>query len=59
MKQGISWFITALKSYAVFGGRTRRKEYWYFLLFSSSITVVLDGSPASNRSGPNPKTAVA
>ena len=37
----MSWFIAALKKYAVFGGRSRRREYWYFVLFSSIITVVL------------------
>ena len=37
----MSWFVAALKKYAVFGGRSRRKEYWYFVLFSSVITVVL------------------
>jgi uncharacterized membrane protein YhaH (DUF805 family) len=37
----MSWFVAALKRYAVFGGRSRRKEYWYFVLFSSIITLVL------------------
>ncbi len=37
----MSWFVAALKKYAVFGGRSRRKEYWFFVLFSSIITVVL------------------
>lgn len=123
----MSWFIAALKKYAVFGGRSRRKEYWYFVLFSSIVTLTLvmidtitgtfdsavglgllsgifslailissiavsirrlhdidrtgwwillsfipffgtivllvfaalDGTPGNNRSGPNPKTAVA
>jgi uncharacterized membrane protein YhaH (DUF805 family) len=27
------WFLAALKKYAVFQGRSRRKEYWYFVLF--------------------------
>ena len=26
-------YINALKKYAVFSGRARRKEYWYFVLF--------------------------
>ncbi len=26
-------FLTALKKYAVFSGRARRSEYWYFVLF--------------------------
>jgi uncharacterized membrane protein YhaH (DUF805 family) len=37
----MSWFVAALKKYAVFGGRSRRKEYWYFVLFTSIITLAL------------------
>jgi hypothetical protein len=29
----MNWFVTALKNYAVFSGRSRRSEYWYFGLF--------------------------
>jgi uncharacterized membrane protein YhaH (DUF805 family) len=29
----MSGFVTALKKYAVFSGRSRRSEYWYFSLF--------------------------
>lgn len=29
----MSWFIQALKNYAAFEGRARRKEFWYFILF--------------------------
>lgn len=29
----MNWFVTALKNYAVFSGRSRRSEYWYFALF--------------------------
>ena len=35
------WFITCLKKYAVFNGRARRAEYWYFALFYWCIYVVL------------------
>ena len=35
------WFIESLKKYAVFGGRSRRAEYWYFFLFSSLIGIAL------------------
>jgi uncharacterized membrane protein YhaH (DUF805 family) len=28
----MTWFISAVKKYAVFRGRSRRKEYWYFVL---------------------------
>ncbi|MET8953319.1 DUF805 domain-containing protein [Streptomyces sp. NPDC004393] len=37
----MSWFIEALKKYAVFSGRARRKEYWNFVLFVAIIYVVL------------------
>ena len=29
----MNYFLAALKKYAVFSGRARRKEYWYFALF--------------------------
>jgi len=37
----MNWYIEALKKYAVFEGRARRKEYWFFVLFSIIITMVL------------------
>lgn len=37
----MSWFLEALKKYAVFSGRSRRKEYWYFALFYVIISIVL------------------
>jgi uncharacterized membrane protein YhaH (DUF805 family) len=30
-----------MSKYAVFGGRSRRKEYWFFLLFSMIISATL------------------
>jgi uncharacterized membrane protein YhaH (DUF805 family) len=33
-----NWYLEVLKKYAVFDGRARRKEYWYFFLFSILIT---------------------
>jgi len=38
---GLSWYLEALKKYAVFGGRSRRKEYWYFVLFNIIVSIVL------------------
>ena len=38
---GLSWYLEALKKYAVFGGRSRRREYWYFVLFNIIVTIVL------------------
>ncbi|MCH8184619.1 MAG: DUF805 domain-containing protein [Chloroflexi bacterium] len=37
----MNWYLEVLKKYAVFNGRARRKEYWYFFLFSSIIGWVL------------------
>ena len=37
----MSWYLDVLKKYAVFGGRSRRKEYWYFVLFTVLISIVL------------------
>ncbi|ARN76015.1 DUF805 domain-containing protein [Oceanicoccus sagamiensis] len=34
-------YIDVLKKYAVFGGRSRRKEYWYFVLFNLILTIVI------------------
>lgn len=38
----MNWYIEVFKKYAVFNGRARRKEYWYFVLFSILITIVLN-----------------
>lgn len=37
----MTWYVEVLKKYAVFEGRARRKEYWYFVLFNTLITIVL------------------
>ena len=37
----MDWYLKVLKQYAVFSGRARRKEYWFFVLFSVIISVVL------------------
>src|SRR5436309_182179 len=39
----MSWFLEALKKYAVFSGRARRKEYWMYSLFVFVIYAVLAG----------------
>ncbi len=33
------WYLYVLKNYAVFSGRARRKEYWFFTLISSVVVV--------------------
>jgi len=46
----MNWYIEVLKKFAVFGGRARRKEYWYFILFNIIISIVLaviDGATGS------------
>ena len=37
---GIGWYFEALKKYAVFNGRARRKEYWMFALFFLIFIIV-------------------
>ena len=37
----MNWYVDALKKYAVFSGRARRKEYWFFVLFNVMISIVL------------------
>lgn len=37
----VNWYIEVLKKYAVFSGRARRKEYWFFVLFNIIVSVVL------------------
>lgn len=36
-----NYFVKVLKNYAVFSGRARRSEYWYFALFSTLISIGL------------------
>ena len=37
----MNWYLEVLKKYAVFNGRARRKEYWYFFLFNIIIQIVI------------------
>lgn len=37
----MEWYLAALKKYAVFAGRARRKEYWMFFLFNILIGLCL------------------
>ena len=37
----MDWHLEALNKYATFGGRARRKEYWYFFLFNTLISIAL------------------
>lgn len=37
----MKWYFQALKKYAVFAGRARRREYWMFELWNTIILVAL------------------
>jgi uncharacterized membrane protein YhaH (DUF805 family) len=37
----MSWYLAALKKYAVFSGRARRREYWYYTLFNILVSIGL------------------
>lgn len=37
----VNWYLTVLQKYAVFSGRAQRAEYWFFVLFSIIISIVL------------------
>jgi uncharacterized membrane protein YhaH (DUF805 family) len=53
----MNWYVEALKKYAVFSGRSRRKEYWFFVLFNVLASIVLaavDGATGSL----NPETGM-
>lgn len=46
----MGWYLTALRKYAVFTGRARRREYWMFVLVNALVTVglsILDGDDGS------------
>ncbi|MFF4983859.1 DUF805 domain-containing protein [Streptomyces sp. NPDC001046] len=41
----MNWYLTALRKYATFSGRARRREFWMFVLFNSlaaTVAVILD-----------------
>lgn len=37
----MKWYLQVFSKYAVFSGRARRSEYWYFVLFNALITPVI------------------
>jgi uncharacterized membrane protein YhaH (DUF805 family) len=37
----MNWYLEVLKKYAVFSGKARRKEYWFFVLFNIIIAFAL------------------
>lgn len=36
----MNWYLEVLKKYAVFSGRARRKEYWFFALFNTIVYIL-------------------
>ena len=40
-KTTVSWYIAALKKYAIFNGRSRRMEFWGFALVNLLILIAL------------------
>lgn len=53
----MNWYIHVLKNYAVFKGRARRQEYWYFMLVNLVISFALSmldkalGNPGAGEGG--------
>lgn len=37
----MNWYLGVLKKYADFNGRAQRAEYWYFVLFSGIVSIIL------------------
>ena len=37
----MNWYLEVLKKYAVFDGRARGKEFWYFSLFNGVAHLIL------------------
>jgi uncharacterized membrane protein YhaH (DUF805 family) len=37
----MEWYLAALRKYAVFSGRARRKEYWMFALVNTLVMIGL------------------
>lgn len=37
----MNWFIEVIKKYAVFNGRARRKEYWFYVLFYVIFALII------------------
>jgi len=37
----MNWYLEVLRKYTVFSGRSRRREYWFFVLFNTLIMFTL------------------
>jgi uncharacterized membrane protein YhaH (DUF805 family) len=40
-RRNMNWYMEVVKKYAVFSGRARRAEYWWFFLINFVIGIVL------------------
>lgn len=36
----MNWYLDVLKKYTVFNGRATRSEFWYFVLFSTIVSLI-------------------
>ena len=60
----MEWMIMPLKRYAEFSGRSRRKEYWMFVLLQMLILIpvailaILMGGPVEDPANPLGSTAI-
>lgn len=41
-KRPIHYYLDTVKRYGVFSGRSRRKEYWYFVLLNTCFSISLN-----------------
>ena len=41
----MKYWLECFRKYAVFSGRSRRSEYWYFVLFCTIISLIISGIP--------------
>lgn len=59
----MNWYIKVLKNYAVFEGRSRRKEYWYFFLFNIlagiAIGIIVSLTSALSGAGSTPLDVIS
>lgn len=43
----MQWYLEAFRRYAEFSGRSRRRAYWFFVLFNLIVSFVLAGVDAA------------
>jgi len=50
----VKWYLTALRKYAIFNGRSRRAEYWMFTILNTLIALGLWSLFFNGITGPGP-----